>query len=129
MQVLGVHGFAFPLLLTSCHMGFSFVTLLPFMLREPFVGKHRATIAQQWKGLVAIGEPAQFVLADFFHMLHHPTPLPTLQDSSWPSTSRSITSVWFSSPSPSTKSSGEVVRQAMLPLQAQRQGCTLLNPR
>ena len=56
--MLGIHGFGFPLLLTSCHMGFSFVTLLPFMLREPFVGKHRATVAQQWKGLVAIGEPA-----------------------------------------------------------------------
>ena len=62
-QVLGVHGFAFPLLLTSCHMGFSFLILLPFMLREPFVGKHRATLAQQWKGLVAIGEPAQSVIA------------------------------------------------------------------
>ena len=55
-QVLGIHGFAFPLLLTSCHMGFSFVILLPFMLCEPYVSKHRPTLEQQWKGLVAIGE-------------------------------------------------------------------------
>ena len=65
--MLGVHGFAFPLLLTSCHMGFSFVTLLPFMLREPFVSKHRATVAQQWKGLVAIGDSAQSLLAKDLH--------------------------------------------------------------
>ena len=57
-QVLGIHGFAFPLLLTSCHMGFSFVVLLPFMLCKPYVGRHRATLEQQWKGLVAIGEAA-----------------------------------------------------------------------
>ena len=55
-QVLGIHGFTFPLLLISCHMGFSFVILLPFMLCEPYVSRHRATLEQQWKGLVAIGE-------------------------------------------------------------------------
>ena len=55
-QVLGIHGFAFPLLLTSCHMGFSFVVLLPFMLCEPYASRHRPTLEQQWKGLVAIGE-------------------------------------------------------------------------
>ena len=52
---LGIYGFRFPLLLTSCHMGFSFVALLPFMLREPFLSKHRDTLRKQWKGLVAIG--------------------------------------------------------------------------
>ena len=52
---LGIYGFRFPLLLTSCHMGFSFVALLPFMLREPFLSKHKDTLRKQWKGLVAIG--------------------------------------------------------------------------
>ena len=56
LQVLGIHGFAFPLLLTSCHMGFSFLALLPLMLREPYVSRHMPTLKQQWKGLVAIGE-------------------------------------------------------------------------
>ena len=56
MQVLGIHGFRFPLLLTSCHMGFSFTVLLPFMLREPFLSRHRATLTKQWRGLVAIGK-------------------------------------------------------------------------
>eukprot|EP00891_Asterochloris_glomerata_P001266 jgi/Astpho2/1266/Aster-07111 len=55
LQVLGIHGFAFPLLLTSCHMGFSFLALLPLMLREPYVSRHMPTLKQQWKGLVAIG--------------------------------------------------------------------------
>ena len=36
-------------------MGFSFVALLPFMLREPFLSKHKDTLCKQWKGLVAIG--------------------------------------------------------------------------
>ncbi len=52
---LGVYGFTFPLLLTTCHMLFSFCVLLPFMIREPFRSKHRATLEKQWKGLVAIG--------------------------------------------------------------------------
>ncbi|KAA6421352.1 MAG: hypothetical protein FRX49_08629 [Trebouxia sp. A1-2] len=52
---LGVYGFTFPLLLTTCHMAFSFCVLLPFMIREPFRSKHHATLEKQWKGLVAIG--------------------------------------------------------------------------
>lgn len=52
---LSTYGFRFPLLLTTCHMSFSFAALLPFMLREPFRSKHRETVAKQWKGLVAIG--------------------------------------------------------------------------
>ncbi len=36
-------------------MGFSFVALLPFMLREPFLSRHKDTLRKQWKGLVAIG--------------------------------------------------------------------------
>ena len=52
---LGVYGFAFPLLLTTCHMAFSFCLLLPFMLHEPFRSKHCDTLAKQWKGLAAIG--------------------------------------------------------------------------
>ena len=52
---LGVYGFSFPLLLTTCHMAFSCCVLLPFMLREPFRSKHHSTLEKQWKGLVAIG--------------------------------------------------------------------------
>lgn len=52
---LGVYGFSFPLLLTTCHMAFSCCVLLPFMLQEPFRSKHRSTIEKQWKGLAAIG--------------------------------------------------------------------------
>ena len=52
---LSSYGFRFPLLLTTCHMSFSFLALLPFMVREPFRSKHRESLATQWKGLVAIG--------------------------------------------------------------------------
>ena len=51
---LGVYGFTFPLLLTTCHMAFSFCVLLPFMLREPLRSKHISTLEKQWKGLVSI---------------------------------------------------------------------------
>ncbi len=52
---LSSYGFRFPLLLTTCHMSFSFLALLPFMVREPFKSKHRGSLATQWKGLIAIG--------------------------------------------------------------------------
>lgn len=52
---LSTYGFRFPLLLTTCHMGFSFCTLLPFMLRENYRAKHRDALQRQWKGLLAIG--------------------------------------------------------------------------
>lgn len=53
--LLGIYGFSFPLLLTSCHMLFSFLMLLPFMLREPFRSLHKATLQKQWKGIIGIG--------------------------------------------------------------------------
>lgn len=53
--LLGIYGFSFPLLLTSCHMLFSFLILLPFMLREPFKSLHAATLQKQWKGIIGIG--------------------------------------------------------------------------
>lgn len=53
--LLGIYGFSFPLLLTSCHMLFSFLILLPFMLREPFKSLHKATLQKQWKGIIGIG--------------------------------------------------------------------------
>ena len=53
--LLGVYGFSFPLLLTSCHMLFSFLILLPFMLREPLKSLHKATLQKQWKGIIGIG--------------------------------------------------------------------------
>ena len=53
--LLGIHGFSFPLLLTSCHMLFSFLILLPFMLKEPFKNLHVATLQKQWKGIIGIG--------------------------------------------------------------------------
>jgi hypothetical protein len=52
---LGPYGFSFPLLLTSCHMMFSFLALLPFMLTEEMRLKHEETLNKQWKGIVAIG--------------------------------------------------------------------------
>ncbi|EFN59787.1 hypothetical protein CHLNCDRAFT_133480 [Chlorella variabilis] len=51
---LGVYGFRFPFLLTSCHMAFSFCVLAPMALREPWE-HHRATLRKQWKGVVYIG--------------------------------------------------------------------------
>ena len=53
--LLGIYGFSFPLLLTSCHMLFSFLILLPFMLRDPFRSLHAATLQKQWKGIIGIG--------------------------------------------------------------------------
>ena len=52
---LGVHGFKFPLLLTTCHMTFSFFTLIYPMMREPVRGKHKSTLQKQWKGIAAVG--------------------------------------------------------------------------
>ena len=105
-QVLGIHGFAFPLLLTSCHMGFSFVILLPFMLCKPYVSRHKPTLEQQWKGLVAIGE-AGFLLACLRCMAAccwGSGLCCALQVCFWPPTSPSTTSVWCLSPCLSTRS-------------------------
>lgn len=52
---LGIYGFRFPLLLTSCHMAFSFLVLAPFMTQEPFRSKHRDTVRKQWRGLLMMG--------------------------------------------------------------------------
>lgn len=49
------YGFTFPLALTCCHMAFSFVALLPYMLGKSMRGTHRKSVEKQWKGLVAIG--------------------------------------------------------------------------
>lgn len=51
---LGVYGFRFPFLLTSCHMAFSFCVLAPVAMREPWES-HRRTLEKQWKGIVYIG--------------------------------------------------------------------------
>lgn len=51
---LGVYGFRFPFLLTSCHMAFSFVVLAPVALRESWES-HRRTLEKQWKGVLYIG--------------------------------------------------------------------------
>lgn len=52
---LGIYGFRFPLLLTSCHMAFCFFVLAPFMAREPFRSKHHDTVQRQWRGLLMMG--------------------------------------------------------------------------
>ncbi len=52
---LGVHGFRFPLLLTTCHMAFCFLLLLPIMLLEPYRSRHVVTIKKQWKELLLLG--------------------------------------------------------------------------
>jgi hypothetical protein len=49
------YGFMFPLALTCCHMGFSFLALLPHMLSKSMRNTHKKSIEKQWKGLVAIG--------------------------------------------------------------------------
>lgn len=51
---LGVYGFRFPLLLTSCHMAFSFLVLAPVALREPWE-THVRSLEKQWRGVVYIG--------------------------------------------------------------------------
>ena len=53
--VLGMYGFSFPLLLTTCHMLFSFVVLAPYMASASMRSKHTDTLDKQWKGIVAIG--------------------------------------------------------------------------
>lgn len=52
---LGIHGFRFPVLLTSCHMFFSLIVLAPFMLRPSLVPLHLETLGRQWRGFVAVG--------------------------------------------------------------------------
>lgn len=52
---LGMSGFKFPLLLTACHMAFSFAALFPFMLREPYRGRHSTLLKESWKGILVIG--------------------------------------------------------------------------
>ena len=48
-------GFSFPLFLTTAHMVFSFIVLLPFMMVAPFRELHRGVLTKQWKGLVCVG--------------------------------------------------------------------------
>lgn len=49
------YGFSFPLLLTSCHMAFSFLALLPMMLAPARRAVHAESLGKQWRGLVAVG--------------------------------------------------------------------------
>ena len=60
---LGVSGFTFPLLLTTCHMAFGFLALSPLMLCEPFRSQHPACIKQSWKGILIIGACQAFNVA------------------------------------------------------------------
>lgn len=48
-------GFSFPLFLTTAHMVFSFVALLPIMMAAPFRKLHRGVLTKQWKGLACVG--------------------------------------------------------------------------
>ena len=50
-----MYGFKFPLLLTSCHMLFSFLALAPYMLSSTMRPRHADSLRRQWKGFVAIG--------------------------------------------------------------------------
>lgn len=49
------YGFSFPLLLTSCHMAFSFLALLPMMLAPAKRAVLAESLGKQWRGLVAVG--------------------------------------------------------------------------
>ena len=51
---LGVYGFRFPFVLTSAHMLFGFLALLPYHLSHNWEA-HKAKLRQQWRGLAAIG--------------------------------------------------------------------------
>ncbi len=51
---LGLYGFRFPLFLTSTHMAFCFLALLPYHLTHNWEA-HKAVLRRQWKGLAAIG--------------------------------------------------------------------------
>lgn len=51
---LGIFGFRFPFFLTTSHMLFGFLALLPWHLRHDWEG-HKSVLLRQWKGLVAIG--------------------------------------------------------------------------
>ncbi|GAB4821694.1 hypothetical protein N2152v2_008740 [Parachlorella kessleri] len=51
---LGVYGFRFPFVLTSAHMCFCFLALLPYHLAHDWE-VHKAKLRQQWRGLAAIG--------------------------------------------------------------------------
>lgn len=52
---LGIYGFHFPLILTICHMAFSFTALLPNMLSKRVKSKHVPTLKKQWLGLITTG--------------------------------------------------------------------------
>ena len=49
-----MYGFRFPFVLTSAHMCFCFLALLPYHLAHDWE-VHKAKLRQQWKGLAAIG--------------------------------------------------------------------------
>ncbi|KAG7666954.1 hypothetical protein Ndes2526B_g04567 [Nannochloris sp. 'desiccata'] len=51
---LGHYGLAFPLVLTSTHMLFSFMVLAPIALRTQWE-IHERTLTKQWRGIVYIG--------------------------------------------------------------------------
>ena len=53
--VLSHYGFRFPLLMSMCHMGFSFLALAPIMLFKAFRDQHAATLQKQWLGLIGVG--------------------------------------------------------------------------
>jgi hypothetical protein len=53
--VLSHYGFRFPLLMSLCHMAFSFFTLAPIMLLKSFREQHTATLQKQWLGLLGVG--------------------------------------------------------------------------
>ena len=53
--VLGIYGFSFPMLLTICHMMFSFAALfVPVMIARP-PDVHRQTWKRQWRGFLCVG--------------------------------------------------------------------------
>lgn len=49
-----MYGFKFPFILTSAHMLFGFLVLLPYHLSHNWEA-HAVRLAQQWRGLAAIG--------------------------------------------------------------------------
>lgn len=52
---LRIYGFSFPLILTICHMTFTFVFLFPIMMRPPHSAKHKDALRKQWLAILILG--------------------------------------------------------------------------
>eukprot|EP00192_Tetraselmis_astigmatica_P005891 CAMPEP_0117695964 /NCGR_PEP_ID=MMETSP0804-20121206/28427_1 /TAXON_ID=1074897 /ORGANISM="Tetraselmis astigmatica, Strain CCMP880" /LENGTH=455 /DNA_ID=CAMNT_0005510085 /DNA_START=62 /DNA_END=1428 /DNA_ORIENTATION=+ len=52
---LGIYGFKYPIVMTTCHMAFSILVLSPWMLCTSVRKTHWEVLKKGWKGIVGIG--------------------------------------------------------------------------